>query len=132
MNEEELEEKLAELRQKYRDLLGEGRTEDATEVYREAERLKAENRGSSEPEPEPESEPVESEDEGVDEDAEKEDEGSSVDSFEELKGVGDELAGILEDEFGSVEQMADASVEDLEPVPGIGEKKAESLLEQLN
>lgn len=128
MNNEQLEEKLAELRQKYRDLLGEGRTEDATEVYREAERLKAEHRGESEEkeeevEPEPESESVdEAEDEG----------GSSVEAFEDIKGVGEELAQVLRDRFGSVEEMANASVEDLEPVPGIGEKKGESLLDQLN
>lgn len=121
MNKQEFEEKLAELRKKYRDLLREGRTEDATEVYLESERVKESFHGSDDSSEE-ELQKVEDSDE----------EESSLESFEELKGVGDELANALQDKFGSLDEMSKASVEDLEPVPGIGKKRAESLLDQLN
>lgn len=113
-NEKTLEEKLTELREKYERCLREGRTEDATEIWRESERLK---NGSEE---------VEAEDEGSDVESEE-----TSDDFTDLKGVGEELAVELEEEFGSLENMAEASAEDLEPIPGIGSKRAENLLDQL-
>jgi len=92
-------------KEKYTRLLREGKTEEATELV-----------SSSETEVST---------------SEVEDSESSVQGFEDLKGVGDELAVELREEFGEVENLKDASASDLEPIPGIGEKRAESLLEQV-
>lgn len=96
------------LKERYARLLREGRTTEATRVA-----LQAKN------------------EEGVEEPSE-EVESSESDRFAELKGVGGELAVELVEEFGDFESfVADATVEDLTPIPGIGEKRAESLLEQV-
>jgi len=56
---------------------------------------------------------------------------SEKELYADLKGVGDELAEILADRFDSFDDFVQADVEDLKPVSGIGEKRAESLLEQV-
>jgi len=104
----------------YARLLREGDTEQATKVAQEM-------RGDDVQ--------VETEDEDSksDENEEVEDEEpvSEEERFAELKGVGPELAEELVEEFGSYDEFAEnASPEDLEPVSGIGEKRAESLVEQ--
>lgn len=106
-----------DLKDKYARLLREGRTDEATAVARKARYGDEENQ-EKEADDEVESEPVQEEDAGYS-------------SFEELNGVGPELAVELEEEFGSMENLADAAVEDLEPIPGIGETRAKSLLDQL-
>lgn len=99
-----LEEKLADLREKYREFLRQGKTEDATEVARKAERLK---------------------------DGEESESSEDIDErFESLNGVGEELARELAEDFGSFDDLKQASVEDLTPIPGIGEKRAKSIIEQ--
>lgn len=105
--------KKEELSRKYSRLLREGKTSEATRVAREAKKLE---KGDDYY--------VESSDDG-------EEEQGSTEGFEALNGVGPELAEQLVEEFGSVENLSDATVEDLEPIPGIGVKRAESLLEQV-
>jgi len=112
-----MEDKLRELREKYRNLLREGKTSQATQVARQAKQFKGDYQVDD------------SDDEEV---VESEPEPEEVgDDFTDLKGVGDELAVELREKFGSFDGMRDASPEDLEPIPGIGEKRAKSLLEQL-
>lgn len=105
-----------EKRRKYARLLREGRTEEATALVTDE--------GSN---TEKTSEETEEEEEDVD----TSDILSEEERFADLKGVGDELADELVEEFGTFSSFKDASVEDLEPIPGIGEKRAESLLEQV-
>lgn len=101
------------MQDKYARLLREGKTDEATKVAQEM----------SDVEVEVETEQVEEEEEEI---------LSEHDRFAELKGVGDELADELVEEFGTYSEFAEnASVEDLEPISGIGEKSAESLLEQV-
>lgn len=98
------------LRVKYARLLREGKTSEATKVAQEMNGVETTS-----------SEPVE----------EEESEVSDRERFHSLKGVGDELAKELDETFESYEAFAKyASAEDLEPIPGIGEKRAESLVEQ--
>jgi predicted flap endonuclease-1-like 5' DNA nuclease len=95
-----------EKQDKYARLLREGKTEEATKVAQEM-------RGSEVA-------------------VETQDSVSEHDRFTELKGVGDELADEMVEEFGDYDSFAEnAAVEDLEPISGIGEKSAESLLEQV-
>jgi N utilization substance protein A len=52
-------------------------------------------------------------------------------SLEELSGVGEKiLAGLKEAGFKTIEDILKASIEDLTQVKGIGEKKAEKLIQQ--
>jgi len=97
---------IEQLKAKYREYLREGEEAKATEAW-----IKLEEARSVETESEPE---IQEKDR----------------SFEELNGVGDEIANVLADEYDSVEDLADATPEDLEPISGIGEKRAESLIEQ--
>ena len=47
-----------------------------------------------------------------------------------MEGIGDKTAGLLvENGFLRVEDLLEATVEDLQAIPGIGEKKAEKILE---
>ena len=48
-----------------------------------------------------------------------------------LKGIGDELAQILLERFGNLENIKKASVENLMLIPGIDKKRATSILNQL-
>lgn len=53
--------------------------------------------------------------------------------FAELNGVGDELADEMVQVFGSYDRFVeDADVESLADISGIGESRAESLLEQVD
>lgn len=53
-------------------------------------------------------------------------------AFEDLKGVGDELADEIRQVYGDYSSFVEeASVESLSDISGIGEKRAESLLEQV-
>lgn len=107
-----------DLQKEYARLLREGDTEQATKVAQEM-------RGDDVQ--------VETEDSKSDENDEVEDEEpvSEEERFAELNGVGPELADELVEEFGSYDEFAEnASPEDLEPISGIGEKRAESLVEQ--
>lgn len=93
------------MREKYARLLREGKTDEATELVSNRE--------------------VE---ENV---SEEEDSSGEEERFEELNGVGPELASELVEQFGDFDSFVEeAEPEDLEPVPGIGEKRAESLVEQ--
>lgn len=111
MNDDELEERLDELRKRYAVENRKGNHDKAYEAVQEARQLKAEHG-----------------DEDVEAPAEEE---SGLDEFEAINGVGPELAEVLADEFGSVEDLAEADPDDLEPVPGIGEKRAVDILGQL-
>jgi len=91
-------------KQKYNQLLREGKTEEATKVA-------SEMRSDLDVE-------------------EVSDEGH--DRFVELNGVGDELADEMVEAFGDVERFVEeADVESLSDISGIGESRAESLLEQV-
>lgn len=58
---------------------------------------------------------------------------SEEERFAELNGVGPELAEELVEEFEGFDAFVEeAEPKDLEPIPGIGEKRAESLVEQVN
>lgn len=98
------EEKMNELKERYHELLVEGNTREATKVSNKMQRLEDEGSVSEE--------------------------SVSGASFEELDGVGDELASVLSERFSGFDELAEAGPEDLEPVPGIGEKRAESLVKQ--
>lgn len=109
---------MTEDRQKeYARLLREGNTREATELV-------SDNSQNQEKEDE----------EVVEEVDETQEDGQAVseeERFAELSGVGPELADELVEEFGSYDEFAEnASPEDLEPISGIGEKRAESLVEQ--
>lgn len=105
--------KIEELKDKYDEHLRLGEEKKATEVLQEVNKLRSEEDDSVEEESEPEA----SEEER---------------SFEDINGVGSELANTLADRYDSVEDLAGASAEDLEPISGIGEKRAESIIEQAN
>jgi len=91
-------------KQKYNQLLREGKTEEATKVA-------SEMRSDLDVE-------------------EVSDEGH--DRFVELNGVGDELADEMVEAFGDFESFVEeADVESLSDISGIGESRAESLLEQV-
>lgn len=94
-----------ELKREYREHLREGRTDKATEAW---------NKLRSDAETTSENEEV-----------------SESEDFSEISGVGDELANELAQDYDTFEDLADASLEDLEPIPGIGSKRAESILEQV-
>lgn len=96
-----LEDKLADLRKKYRELLRDGKTKEATEVAQKAEELK-----------------------------EGDESQSGFEKFEVLNGVGEEIAKELAEDFDSIEALAEATPEDITPIPGIGEKRAKSIIEQ--
>lgn len=106
--------KIEELKDKYDEHLRLGEEKKATEVLQEVNKLRS---GEDDEPVEEEPEPEESEEEN---------------SFEDISGVGSELAETLADEYDSVEELAEADLEDLEPIPGIGEKRAESIIEQAN
>lgn len=101
--------KIEDLKEEYRKHLREGRERDATEAYKKIQELRSE-----------------------DEESQVEDnvEVSKDSSFESIDGVGDELAALLSDKYDSVDDLADADVEDLEPISGIGSKRAKSIIEQ--
>jgi excinuclease UvrABC nuclease subunit len=102
------------LQDEYARLLREGRTEEATEVAHEM-------RDDVEVEKTVETEEVE-EDEPV----------SEQERFAELSGVGDELADEMVQLFGTYDSFVEeADVESLSDISGIGESRAESLLEQV-
>lgn len=89
-------------KEKYNQLLREGKTEEATKV-------------ASEMRDDLEVEQV-----------------SDHDRFVELDGVGDELADEMVEAFGDFESFVEeADVEGLSDISGIGESRAESLLEQV-
>lgn len=91
-------------KQKYNQLLREGKTEEATKVASEMR---------------------------SDLDVEEVTDGSH-DRFAELNGVGDELADEMVEAFGDFESFVEeADVESLSDISGIGESRAESLLEQV-
>ncbi len=46
-----------------------------------------------------------------------------------LPGIGPKTARLLWDEFGSVQKMKEASVEDLSNVQGIGKKRAQQIFD---
>lgn len=104
-----------DMQKEYARLLREGDTEGATKLAQEM-------RGDEvQVETDEDSKSEEEDEESV----------SEEELFAELNGVGPELADELVEEFGSFEEFAEnASPEDLEPVSGIGEKRAESLVEQ--
>lgn len=83
-----------------------------------------------------ESEPVEEDDGESEEDVSEqvaEKDKDDLKKYEALNGIGNELAREFVETFESYEAFAKhASVEDLEPIPGIGKKRAESLIEQLD
>lgn len=93
-----------EVERRYAKALRENRLEDATEI---AQELRSD-------------EPVTA----------SEEEESSVD-FTELNGVGDELADELGELFDSFDELAEADREVLLDVSGVGESRAESLVEQV-
>jgi len=98
------------LQDEYARLLREGRTEEATEVAQEM-------RDDVEP-----GNVVETEDEEPISEQER---------FVELDGVGEELAEEMVEEFGSYKGFVEeADVDSLSDISGIGESRAESLLEQ--
>ncbi|QIO25402.1 helix-hairpin-helix domain-containing protein [Haloarcula sp. JP-L23] len=53
------------------------------------------------------------------------------DMCDDVDGIGDELSRELADEFDTVADLQAADAEDLQRVDGIGDKKAEKLLEEL-
>jgi ERCC4-type nuclease len=90
-----------ELKRKYAVALQEGRTEDATRL---AQELRSDTPVKS------------SEVEAVD--------------FTELNGVGSELADELRESFDSFSDLAEADREVLLDISGVGESRADSLIEQ--
>lgn len=115
----DVEEKLEEIRHKYTVALREGDTDRADELYHEAESLKSDD----EPESEPESEPEPVEDDGSDDVA--------LEDFEAIKGIGDEIAEELYEDFGTLEAVRNASDEELTDISGIGSARADSIRDQL-
>jgi len=101
------------LQSKYARLLREGKTGEATKVAQEMrDDLKEEV--------------VETEDEEEDESV------SEQERFAELSGVGDELADEMVQVFGNYDSFVEeADVDSLSDISGIGESRAESLLEQV-
>jgi excinuclease UvrABC nuclease subunit len=89
-------------REKYSEALREGRLEDATELAQELS------------------------------DRQVETEQSEDSDFTELKGVGDELADDLNRLYEDLDDLADASVEELSEISGVGDILAENLLDQVN
>lgn len=99
------------MQEKYARLLREGRTSEATEVAQEMNDV---------------------EEETVVEAEEKDEPVSEQEQFADLKGVGEELAEEMVEEFESYEVFVEeADVEVLSDISGIGESRAESLLEQV-
>lgn len=99
-----------DLRKKYARFLKDGETEKATEIAQEMNGSTQVEKVSSEKESE-----------------------SDVKRFTDLKGVGEELAEEMVEEFGSYSSFVDeAGVERLSDISGIGESRAESLLEQVD
>lgn len=49
-----------------------------------------------------------------------------------IPGIGDNLAGVLLREFGTLEDIANAKIEDIQMINGIGEKKAKTIKENIN
>jgi len=56
---------------------------------------------------------------------------SDFERLKKIKYVEDELAKILLDKFGSIENIKKASIDDLAALPGIGKKRAKRILEYL-
>lgn len=113
---------LDELKDEYRELLRDGKTEQATDVaHKIAEK---EGRASSD------------DDDGGDEQVEtavvgEEEDDKDITTFTDIDGIGDELAGEFREQFDSVDDLADANVDDLEPIPGVGKKRGEDILDQV-
>lgn len=113
---------LDELKDEYRELLRDGKTEQATDVAHKIAEKEGRVDNSDDG-------TVSADTEVVEEDEDSEDDG--IESFTDIDGIGDELAVEFEEEFGSVENLKDAEVEELEPIPGVGEKRGEDILEQV-
>ena len=111
------EEKLVELRDKYREFLREDKTEEATNV---ANKMIALERGeSAEPEKKEEKEEV----------FKNQD---SPEEFQKINGVGPEIAMILQDRFGKVKNIVKLDKKKLLNIPGIGKKKVESIRKEVS
>lgn len=107
------------LRDKYIRLLREGKTKEATEVARKAKGQDSSDSGSEEVEVEEE-----------DSDAEQDAEAHMV--YTKLNGVGEELAEEIYQDFGDWDSFVESADKDsLSDISGIGESRAESLLEQI-
>jgi len=134
----DLEKKLEELNQKYRELLRGGKTDEATSVVQKARRIKRE--GSIEDEQEESEEEKEKSDESEKEEQEESSENEEEkeepkeegrkSEFERIKGVASELAVELSEDFESIEDLSKANESDLEPIPGIGKIKARKILKR--
>lgn len=101
------------LLQEFASVLAEGRPESAGNIFNQF--LDLDRTEKDEEEDSDESEKVEYDDELF------------ISEFESIKGIGRELAEVLVDRFGNVDEFADADIEELIDIPGIAEKKAEKL-----
>lgn len=116
--------------EKYKKALRAGKSEEARKHYLAYRDGKEEVVDEVEAEPVEESSEEEEESEVSEQVAEKDKD--DLEKYRALNGVGDELARELVETFESYDAFAEhASAEDLEPIPGIGKKRAESLVEQV-
>lgn len=106
---------------RYRLALRDGDTDKATQIY--LDELKEDVSETKEKDFVEDDEQKEKE--------EEEETGDVIASFEEINGIGNEIAEELEEAFGSIEKLAEADLAELEDVSGIGSSRAESIKEQL-
>lgn len=121
MEKEELKNELYELEDFFVDVLKQGRASRAGSIYENIleKRRELSQYNKDKPTPEPKDKGgVKNKD--------------SVDDFNAIKGVGKELARELQEDFGTLENLKNTSKEDLTPISGIAEKKAENLLKEVN
>ncbi len=97
-------------KERYAKALRDGKVEEADKIYWESK-----------------------EDDKVEENVsvEVEEDGQGIQSFEEINGIGQEIADEMKEAFGDIKQLEEASLDELEDVSGIGPARAKDIKQQI-